>query len=80
MAILIKGMEMPINCHSCELSAKVNLKYGNEYYCQILTEMISNRHERKTNCPLVEPEREKGKWIGLDDEPYQGEVRANEYL
>lgn len=54
MSVLVKGMEMPKSCHNCELSAKVNLEYGNGYFCQMLAEMIANTHERKANCPLVE--------------------------
>ena len=54
MSVLVKGMEMPKSCHNCELSAKVNLEYGNGYFCQMLAEMIANTHERKANCPLIE--------------------------
>ena len=63
MDVLIKGMEMPKNCHNCELSATVNLHYGVGYCCQPLAEMIEKAFERKSNCPLAEvPEQEHGTW------------------
>ena len=67
MSILIKGMEMPKHCNDCELSARVNLEYGYGYCCQILTEMISNTHERKTNCPLTEIPDGHGRLIDADE-------------
>ena len=65
MSVLI-NMDMPKNCHNCELSAKVNLEYGNGYFCQILAEMIANTHERKANCPLVEVPEPHGRLIDAD--------------
>ena len=66
MSILIKDMEMPKHCNDCELSARVNLEYGYGYCCQILMEMISNTHERKTNCPLIEIPDGHGRLIDAD--------------
>ena len=54
MSILIKGMEMPKNCHNCELLTRIEVTYGTVYACQILNEVIRNVMVRQINCPLVE--------------------------
>ena len=54
MSILISGMEMPKNCHNCELSIRTEVTYGTVYVCQILNEVIGNVMVRQIHCPLVE--------------------------
>ena len=54
MGIYIKGMEMPKNCHDCEMSALVDVSDGLAYGCQALKEMIFNDRERLPDCPLIE--------------------------
>ena len=66
MSILI-NMEMPKNCHNCELSATVNLHYGVGCCCQPLAEMIENAFERKSNCPLVEVPDGHGRLIDVNE-------------
>lgn len=54
MSVLIKGMEMPTNCHNCELLTRIEVTYGAVYACQILNEVIGNVMVRQIRCPLVE--------------------------
>lgn len=54
MSVLIKGMEMPKNCHNCELLTRIGVTYGTVYACQALNEVIGNVMVRQINCPLVE--------------------------
>ena len=54
MSVLIKGMELPKNCHNCELLTRIEVTYGAVYACQILNEVIGNVMVRQIRCPLVE--------------------------
>ena len=54
MSVLIKDMEMPKNCHNCELLTRIGVTYGAVYACQILNEVIGNVMVRQIRCPLVE--------------------------
>ena len=65
MSILIKGMEMPKNCHNCELLTRVEVTYGAVYACQILNEVIGNVMVRQIRCPLI-PVPPHGRLIDAD--------------
>lgn len=54
MSVLIKDMEMPTSCNTCELAALVDISDGIAYGCRALKEMIYNDRERLPNCPLIE--------------------------
>ena len=65
MSVLVRGMEMPMNCGTC------HLRKSNEdrVWCPILGEYICFETEfigRKTNCPLVEIETPHGRLGDLD--------------
>lgn len=59
-------MEMPKNCHDCEMSALVDVSDGLAYGCRALKEMIFNDRERLPNCPLVPVPEPHGRLIDAD--------------
>lgn len=55
MSLLIKGMEMPINCFECPWRCKVDpenllCRISGEYFEETFSGTIQNRHK---SCPLV---------------------------
>lgn len=71
MAILIKGMEMPKSCKSCDLLQD----YDGDMYCPLNSYLNFGDIEYVPDyvmpgCPISElPERKKGKWIANGDIP-----------
>ena len=78
MSVLIKGMEMPKNCHNCELLTRIEVTYGAVYACQILNEVIENVMVRQIRCPLVEIPPH-GRLIDADKAAKQGWTISRTY-
>lgn len=77
MSVLIKGMEMPKNCASCNIEQEVvytgeaGLPYIGAHRCPLIYPSYTDESRREgllPNCPLVpvpphESERKRGEWI-----------------
>jgi hypothetical protein len=62
MSILIKGMEMPIACHSCVLCNP------NGCWCRATKREIDSLYERQPFCPLVSvPPHGRECWIPVTE-------------
>lgn len=55
MSVIVNGMNMPKNCHDCELCALTVIYVdGFGYGCRVLKQMIYDDSKRLEDCPLVE--------------------------
>jgi len=65
MSVYIEGMEMPSNCHNCDLCALVDVSDGLVYGCRVLRKQIVDDRQRQPDCPLTEVSRH-GRLIDAD--------------
>ena len=68
MSILIKGIDMPENCETCELSSTDSSGF---FGCCVTGSIVMRKREqeRPTWCPLVElPPHGKWNWVGFNIE------------
>lgn len=72
MSVLIKDMEMPKSCKSCDLLQD----YDGDMYCPLNTDLNFGDIENVPDyvmigCPLSEvPKRKRGKWIKVHEDIY----------
>lgn len=63
MSVLVKGMDMPKNCSTCDLNV-----YENGYlYCDLLGMVDNIPNKRDADCPLIEVPTTHGRLIDADD-------------
>lgn len=63
MSVLIKGMEMPKNCHECSLCFVDSSAIGYCYLRDECSDAESTYLERRVDCPLVEVPTPHGRLI-----------------
>ena len=94
MSVLIKGMEMPVNCWECPLYDKMGDEYGlclaitiGKYGCKEINVKPSYDMVKPEWCPIVEIPTSHGDLIDRDNmqlivksEEWYGERRKGEWL
>lgn len=73
MSLLIKGMDMPKACISCDLRGVI---WGN-YKCTISGKIIKNEFNRPDDCPLSEITAPHDRLIDADE--LMKVIEANDY-
>lgn len=75
MSVLIKDMDMPISCYSCEL------RNPNGFWCRATEREVDILYERQPFCPLVpipphgrlgDLDRLEQMLVDIDNAPYSG--------
>ena len=74
MSVIVKGMDMPESCGSCDISAKISMPSGVILRCRsgkIVRTPINDPHDvlnrRHPDCPLVVLPDKHGRLIDEDD-------------
>lgn len=63
MEILIKGMEMPVQCASCKLFSFIQFKGEIKEVCNAIDRLLENLYQRPDWCPLSEVPMPHGRLI-----------------
>ena len=66
MSVLVKGMEMPSNCDSCEFMNYEDVSFELLKYCRMTGMYIDDSLVRPYDCPLVEFPEHHGRLIDAE--------------